>query len=193
MKTFFICLMIGLCACMNMSAQGFGGRGGFGGGRGGYGGGRGNRGNHDEMRNQSQSLSKDYSQICITDFPEITGLTLKQNLDLSDIVTAEQRDILKLSDQKEELQVKIDHAENQKDIDKDKKKMAKLDSKIQQVSTKADKKIQAILTNDQYKEFLEKKDQIKFGVLPAFRGGFRPNPNQQESGSNPERMERTEE
>jgi len=195
MKKFFIGMIVGLSICLSVSAQGYGGRGGFGGGRGGYGGGgyRGNRGNTGGMRNQSQSLSKDYSQICITDFPEITGLTLKQNLDLSNIVTAEHREILKLSDQKEDLKVKIDHAENQKDIDKNTKKMAKLDDKIQQVSIKADKKIQAILTNDQYKEFSEKKELIKFGTLPTFRGGFLPNPNQQENGNgNQGRTERQE-
>jgi len=193
MKTFYIWMLAGLSACcMTVSAQGYGGRGGFGGGRGGYGGGyRGNRANSG-MRNQSQSLSKDYSQLTITDFPEITGLTLKQNLDLSTIVTDEQRNILKLSDQKQELQVKIDHAKNQKDIDNNKKKMAKLDDKLQQVSQKADIKIRAILTNDQYKEFIEKKSLIKFGMLPAFKGGFRPNPEQQENGGNQERPEQRE-
>ena len=192
MKTFFIWMIAGLSVCLSISAQGYGGRGGFGGGRGGYGGGgyRGNRGNSG-MRNQTQSLSKDYSQLSITNFPEITGLTLKQNLDLSTTVTDEQRNILKLTDQKQELQVKIDHANNQKDIDKNKKKMAKLDDKLQQVSQKADKKIRAILTNEQYKEFMEKKDQIKFGTLPTFRGGFRPNPNQPDNG-NPERTEQPE-
>ncbi|MCL2651794.1 MAG: hypothetical protein FWD60_12345 [Candidatus Azobacteroides sp.] len=195
MKTFFIWMIAGLSVCMSVSAQGYGGRGGFGGGgRGGYGGGgyRGNRGGNPGMRSQSQSLSKDYSQLCITDFPEITGLTLKQNLDLSTIITDEHRNLLKLSDQKQDLQVKIDHANSQKDIDKNTKKMANLNEKIRQVSIKADKKIQTILTNDQYKEFLEKKDQIKFGMLPTFRGGFRPNPNQPDN-SNPERTEQPEE
>ena len=193
MKTFFICMLIGLTTCcMTVSAQGYGGRGGFGGGRGGYGGGgyRGNRVNSG-MRNQPQSLSKDYSQLTITDFPEIAGLTLKQNLDLSTIVTDEQRNILMLTDQKQELQVKIDHANNQKEVDKNTKKMAKLNDKLQQVSQKADIKIRAILTNDQYKEFIEKKSLIKFGMLPAFRGGFRPNSDQQENG-NPERTEQRE-
>jgi len=191
MKTFFTWMIAGICICLNVSAQGYGGRGGYGGGRGGYGGGnRGNREGNQGMRNQSQSMSKDYSQLSITDFPEITGLTLKQNLDLSTVVTDEQRNILKLSDQKQELQVKIDHAKNQKDIDKDTKKMAKLDDKLQQVSQKADIKIRAILTNDQYKEFMEKKDLIKFGMLPTFMGGFRPNP-AGENG-NPERTERPE-
>ena len=190
MKTFYIWMIAGLCVCISASAQGYGGRGGYGGGRGGYGGGgyRGNRGDNSGMRSQSQSLSKDYSQLSITDFPEITGMTLKQNLDLSTVVTDEQRNILKLTDQKQELQVKIDHAKNQKDVDNNTKKIASLDEKIRQVSIKADKKIQTILTNDQYKEFLEKKDQIKFGMLPTFNGGFRPNPNQQENG-NPERTE----
>jgi len=190
MKTFYIWMIAGLCVCMSVSAQGYGGRGGFGGGRGGYGGGyRGNREGNSGMRSQSQSLSRDYSQLSITDFPEITGMTLKQNLDLSTVVTDEQRNILKLTDQKQELQVKIDHANSQKDIDKNTKKMANLDEKIRQVSIKADKKIQTILTNDQYKEFLEKKDQIKFGMLPNFRGGFRPNPDQPDN-DNQEKMER---
>jgi len=187
MKTFFIWMMVGLSVCTNMAAQGFGGRGGYGGG--GY---RGNRGNPGEMRNQSQSLSKDYSQIRITNFPKIAGLTLKQDLGLTTAVTDEQKNMLRLSDQKQELQVKIEHAKNQKDIDKNTKKAAKLDDEIQNISQKTDKKIQSILTNDQYKEFMEKKDQIKFGMLPTFRSGFRSNPNRMEDG-NQGRMERPEE
>lgn len=178
MKTFFICMIAGLSICLTVNAQGYGGR--YGGGRGGYGGGgyRGNRygGNPGDMRARQQITPNDYSQICITDFPEITGLTLKQNLDLSTVVTDEHRDILKLTDQKQELQVKIDHAGNQKEADKDGKKMAKLDDKIQKVSLKADQKIRAILTNEQYGEFMEKKDQIKFGILPSIRTEFHPNP-----------------
>jgi len=195
MKTFFIWMIAWLSVCLSVSAQGYGGRGGFGGGRGGYGGGgyRGNRGGNSGMRSQTQSLSKDYSQLSITDFPEITGLTLKQNLDLSTIVTDEQRNLLKLSDQKQELQVKIDHDSSQKSAKKNAKDMAKLDDKIQKVSQKADTKIRAILTNDQYKEFMEKKDQIKFGMLPTFRGGFRPTPNQPDNNGNPERTERPQE
>ena len=185
MKTFFGWIIIGLSVCMSVSAQGYGGRGGFGGGRGGYGGGsRGNRGNMGEMRRQSQS--QDYGQVSITNFPEISGLTLKQKLDLSTAVTNEHKDILKLMDQKQELRVKMDHAANQKDREKDTKKMAKLDDKIQKVSQKTDKKIQSILTNEQYREFMEKKDQIKFGTIPSFRSGIRPTP--PENG-NQERME----
>jgi len=105
---------------------------------------------------------------------------LKQKLDLSNAVTDEQRNILKLNDQKQELQVKVDHAANQKDADKYKSKMTKLDSKLKEVSQKTDKKIQALLTNEQYKEYTEKKSMIKFGTLPKFGNGFRPNPNRQD-------------
>jgi hypothetical protein len=189
MKTFFIWITAGLCVCSSMAAQGYGGR--YGGGRGGFGGG-GRRGGSQGMRSQSQSNTKDYSQLSITDFPEITGLTLKQKLDLSTAVTNKQKDILKINDQKQELQVKVDHAGSQKDADKYKEKMAKLDGKIQEVSQKTDKKIQAMLTNEQYKEYTEKKSQIKFGTIPKFGSGFRPNPNQQSSDS-PERRERSPE
>jgi Spy/CpxP family protein refolding chaperone len=173
MKTFFIWIMAGLSICMNTTAQmGMGGNRGM--GRGGYGGNRGGR--YGGIRStQSQTISKDYNQLSITYFPEITGLTLKQKLEVSTIVTDEQKNILKLKDQKQELQVKIDHADSQKETDKYKKKMAKLDEKMQQVSLKADGKIRTILTNDQYKEFSEKKSLIKFDMLPKFGSGFRPN------------------
>jgi len=186
MKTFFIWMIAGLSVCSSMAAQGYGGR--YGGGRGGFSGG-GRRGGNQGMRVQSQSNTKDYSQVSITDFPEITGLTLKQKLDLSNAVTDEQKNILKLNDQKQELLVKIDHASSQKDTDKYKNKILKIDGKIQEVSQKTDKKIQAMLTNEQYKEFIAKKSQIKFGTLPRIVSGFRPDPNQQ-NGSNPERDER---
>jgi len=184
MKTFFIWMIAGLTVGMSLSAQGYGGRYG---GRGGYGGGyRGNRANPAGVRHPWQRVSKDYNQFCIPDFREITELTLKQKLDLSTVVTDEHKNILKLMDQKQELQVKIDHADNQKNVDKYTAKMAKLDDKMKKVSTKADKKIQAILTKDQYKDFLEKKDLIKFGTLPTFRGGLTPDPNRPKNG-NPER------
>ena len=189
MKTFFIWILAGLCICMNISAQGYGGRGGFGGGRGGYGGNRGDRYGSTGMRSQSQSNMANYDQVSITDFPEIAGLTLKQKLELSTLVTDEHKNLLKLTDQKEEIRVKIDHAANQKEVDKYKKKMAKLDEKCQKVSLKTDKKIQSILTNDQYREFIEKKHLIKFDILPNYRNLFHPNPNQQENNNNPERRE----
>lgn len=187
MKQLFIWVIAGLSVCTSLSAQGYGGR--YGGGRGGYGGGyRGNRGeNSGEMRARQAVSSNDYSQVYITDFPEITGLTLKQNLDLSTAITDEHRNIMKLNDQKQELQVKVDHADSQKQADKNTKKIAKLDDKIQKASLKADKKIRAILSEDQYTEYINKKDLIKFGILPSFRGGgyrpFPPNNNIQEKSA----------
>jgi len=189
MKTFFIWMMAAVCVCTNVTAQGYGGRYG-GGGHGGFGGG--GRGGHDGgQRTQPQSTGKDYSQVRITDFPQITGLTLKQDLVVSTAVLNEQKDILKIKDQKQEMQVKIDHAGNQKDFDKYTMKMAELDDKMQQVSLKADNKIRSVLTNEQYQEFTEKKDQIKFGILPQYGNGFRPN--NFPDGDNPERRERMNE
>jgi len=186
MKTFFIWIMAAVCICTNVTAQGYGGRYG-GGGRGGFGGG-GRSGRYGGQRIQSQSVRKDYSQIRIIDFPKITGLTLDQELSVSTAITNEQKDILKITDQKQEMQVKIDRAGSQKDIEKYTKKMAKLDDKMQKASLKADNKIRLILTNEQYQEYIEKKGQIKFGVLPQFGNGFRPdNPPDED---NPERRGR---
>ena len=171
MKTLFIWIIAGLSVCMSLQAQGYGnGRGG------GYGGYRGNRSgaNQGAMRNQSQTIKKDYDQIRIIDFPKITGLTLQQDLDLTSAVTNEHKSILKLTDQKQELQVKIDQAKNQKEADKNTKKMAKIDDKIQKISLKAEQKIRSILSDDQYKEFIEKKDQIKFGIQPNYEKKFLP-------------------
>ena len=63
MKTFFIWMIASLCVCMNLTAQG-GRRGGAGGG--------GNRDFGGGPGGGSQTtISRDYDQIQITDFPEI--------------------------------------------------------------------------------------------------------------------------
>ena len=166
MKIFFIWMIAGLSVCSSIAAQGYGRYGGR--GYGGYGGNR-YGSNPGETRYQPPAIKTDYNQVYITDFPEITGLILKQKLDLSAVITDEHKNILKLSDQKQELQAKIDQAQSQKEIDKNTNKMAKVDEKIQKVSLKAEKKIRAILTDDQYNEFIEKKNLIKFGILPVIR------------------------
>ena len=180
MRTFFIWIMAGLSVCTSMSAQ----RGGGGGNRG-RGGASAPSG---EMRRQPGVVSRDYEKVSITDFPEITGLTYKQNLDLFKIVKDEYRNTLMLTDQKQEFQVKINNAKNQKDIDKNTKEIAKLDEKIKKVNLDADKKIKATLSTDQYNEFLEKKDQIKFSTPPVLRGGGGggPRPDRPRAESNPE-------
>jgi len=169
MKTFFIWMIAGLSVCMSLSAQRGGGGGG--GGRESFSGG----GMPGGMGNQPQPITRDYDKVSIVDFPEITGIKVEQSLKLFKIVKEEHKEVLKLTDQKQTLQVKIDRSEKQKDIDKDKKEMAKLDDKIKKVNLNADKKIKATLNNDQYKEFKEKKDQIQLNTPPVSRGGgFRP-------------------
>ena len=182
MRTFFILMIAGLSVCVSLSAQ----RGG--GGRGNRGGGGANPPSG-EMRRQPGAVSRDYEKVGIADFPEITGLTYKQSLDLFKIVKDEYRNTLMLTDQKQEFQVKINNAKNQKDIDKNTKEIAKLDDKIEKTNLDADKKIKAILTADQYSEFTEKKDQIKFNTPPILRGGGGgggPRPDRPRVESNPE-------
>ena len=164
MKTFFIWMIAVLCACTNLSAQRGGGRGGAGGGNRGPGGGAG----------QPQSVSMNYDQIQITDFPEIEGLNVNQKLKLFSLVKDEHKNFLKLMDEKRTLQRDIDRATKQKDIDKHTKNMAKLDEKVQKASQNSDKKIKSALTNDQYREFTAKKDQIKFSEPPTPQRGPRP-------------------
>ena len=166
MRTFFIWMIAGLCVCTSMSAQ----RGG-GGGRSRGGGGGDFGAPSGEMRGQPGVVNRDYSQVGITDFPEITGLTYKQSTDLFKIVKEEYRNVLKLTDQKQEFQVKINSAKNQKDIDKNTKEIAKLDEKIKKANLDADKKIKTTLPSDKYNEFIGKKDQIKFSTPPVLRGG----------------------
>ena len=163
MKTFFIWTIAVLCACMNLSAQ----RGGGGGGRGGAGGG-GNR--EFGGGGGQQTMSINYDQIQITNFPEIEGLNVNQKLKLFSLVKDEHKNFLKLMDEKRILQREIDRATKQKDIDKHTKSMAKVDEKVQKASQNSDKKIKSTLTNDQYKEFTEKKDQIKFSDPPIPQG-----------------------
>jgi len=171
MKTFFIWMVAGLSVCMNITAQGGGRRGGgapnrdFGGNQG--------AGNQGGARNQAQTISRDYDQVQIADFPEIAGLNVDQKLKLFSIVKDEHKNILMLTDQKRVLQGNINRTDStkQKEIDKYKKSMAKLDDKIKDVSLKADKKIKSLLPEEQYKAFMEKKEQIKFEDPPILRGG----------------------
>ena len=170
MRTFFIWMIAGLCVCTSMSAQ----RGG-GGGRSRGGGGGDFGAPSGEMRGQPGAINRDYSQVSITDFPEITGLTYKQSTNLFKIIKDEYKNILMFTDQKQKFQVNINNAKNQKEIDKNTKEIAKLDEKIKNANLDADKKIKALFSADQYNEFKEKKDQIKFNTPPVLRGGARPN------------------
>jgi len=171
MKTFFIWLMVGLTVSMNLTAQ----RGGGGGGRGGAGGGGGAPmgGNIPGGMRGQQAPSRDYEQVQITDFPEIMGLTVNQKLNLFKIVKDEYKNILKLTDQKQELQRTSANAKNQKEIDKNTKALEKLDGNAKKVSETADKKIRKIISNDQYREFTEKRELVKFKDPPLQRGRFR--------------------
>jgi len=171
MKTFFIWMIAGLCVCMNLTAQGGGRRGGgAGGGNRDFGGGSGGAGP------QSQTMGRDYDQVQIADFPEIAGLDVTKKLKLFSIVKDEHKNILKLTDQKQGLQEVNNRSDNQKDIDKNLKEISKLDDKLKKESQNADKKIRSALSNDQYKEFIEKKDQIKFNDPPP------PAPRRRDSG-----------
>ena len=68
MKTFYIWMIAGIFVCTNLTAQ-------RGRGRDGNRGGDFNqeRGNPPTMRNQSQSISRDYDLVSITEFPDISG------------------------------------------------------------------------------------------------------------------------
>jgi len=161
MKTFFIWLFAGLCVCTNLSAQRGGGGGGRSGGGGDFGGGSRNAGA------QLPTVSRNYNQVQVSDFPDISGVDAKKKSKLVSIVKNERKNLLKLADQKQVLQIMNARSKNQKEIIKNANSIIKLDDKMRKESLNADKKIQSALTNDQYKEFTEKKGQIKYNDPPV--------------------------
>jgi len=143
-----------------------GGGGGFGGGRGGggFGGGRpgggppsGDRGNFNpQTMNETPVLEY---------FPEIPNLTLKQRADVGTILTNEQKTLRRLESQKREL---IGNAREEteltaKQLEKNRQKLAKIDSKIQKRIDKSNLKIAKKLSADQYQVFLAKRHEFRFG------------------------------
>jgi Spy/CpxP family protein refolding chaperone len=164
-KLFFITLATFIVANVVYAQMpqggGFGSRGGQGGGRGG----EGHRGGHPSEGRDFNRRAADETPI-LEFFPEIPNLTLEQRTEIGNVLSDEQKYIRKLESQKHELMKKEREAtaQDERKIEKNQKKMAKIDGKIQKRIEKSDKKIKKKLLNEQYLIFLEKRGEFRFST-----------------------------
>lgn len=131
-----------------------------GGGR--QGGMRGDRPDRPRMGHPMQQNSK---EVMLSHLPEIEGLTLKQREKLSKAITDEHKSIKKYMEEKHQLMMQIDPKNpnvSTKDLDKNRKKVEKIENNIKKAEEKADKKYRSILSSEQYISFTEKKKEIQF-------------------------------
>ncbi|MDR2707103.1 MAG: hypothetical protein LBC02_15125 [Planctomycetaceae bacterium] len=157
--------MLLISASMSLSAQPpQGGRGMGGGNRQGPPPGRDQRG---EAGNEAEALRLD-------SFPPIPEITFEQRMNVGNILMKEQKDIVKWHQKKRELLEKDRQSpgRNEKDRAKTQKALAKIDTKIDKRIEKSNKKIRKILSEEQYRIFLEKRNDFRFRRVPP--AGFRP-------------------
>lgn len=146
-------------------------------------GGMGGPGGHPGMRNEQGGGNS--GQFWVMKVPDIPGMTQDQRRKLVDALSKEQEEVSKLMESKKELDLKeMRYAGlSQKDKEKQMKKIAKLDAKIEKTRLKYDKKYRKILTEEQYNIFIDKKKDVEF------RGQGRPK-NRFPDSSNGERPDR---
>lgn len=151
MKT--LATVILLSISINLAAQPPMGGGGGGRPPGGPGGGR----------PPMHSMNQQEDNFIITGLPDIQDLSLKQREQLSKALSDERKDVSKLMKEKQELERE---AQNPGLASKDRVKMMekaeKTDDKIRKKEEKYDKKIRKILSDEQYLQFKEKKNEIRF-------------------------------
>lgn len=145
-------------------------------------GGRPGGGGRPPMQNGNMNFGG--QDFILMSMPDIPGLTLEQREKLSKAISDERKDMSKLMDEKQELKIKSDNPglaekKRQKLIEK----MIKADNKIKRNEEKYDKKYRSILTQEQYKTFINKKKEIEF------KGFGKPN-NQQRPPRRPDNGER---
>jgi hypothetical protein len=157
MKQFVIILLtvfsvVGAYAQMPQGGGGFGGRGG------------GQRdgpppGGMDFNRQKAEEI------LILEFFPEIPNITLEQKMDVGNILGDEQKRICKFESQKREL-IEKEREENsdEKKIEKNRKKILKIDGKIKKQIEKSNKKIKKKLSDEQYQVFLEKRHEFRFSA-----------------------------
>ena len=107
-------------------------------------------------------------KIILVNFPDILYLSFQQRADIEAILTKEQevtdKYIQKNRQLVEELK-KTSLRENEKS--KIQKNIKKNDRKIKQKAGKSNKKIKKILIKEQYRVFIEKRDEFRFQKAPS--------------------------
>jgi hypothetical protein len=111
-------------------------------------------------------------KLRLDSFPEIPAITLEQRAKIGLVLAKEQKDIVKQVQKKHELMEKDRQSPDSNEKDKMQKAIAKIDNKIQNRIEKSNKKIKKILSDEQYRVFLEKRNDFRFRRIPPV--GFRP-------------------
>lgn len=127
---------------------------------GGMGGGRPDGPPRGEMRQRPSTSIEE--TLTLEVFPEIPDLTLKQREKVGTIITKEMKDVSKQMRKKRELMFDKKEPLTEKELSKNKEKSEKIDKKIAEIKEKSNKKIQKELTDEQYKVFIEKRNDFKF-------------------------------
>lgn len=150
---------------------------------GGGGGGRGMGGPPPGGMRQPSNFSS--NKPILDHFPEIPDLTLKQREKVGTILTNEREDIQSQLEKRREIEMKLKPDTSDKEREKQKKNIDKIDKKIRDIKEKSDKKIKKELSDTQYQVFIEKREEFRFkeqhqrpqprdmdGSRPPFPDGF---------------------
>jgi hypothetical protein len=133
---------------------------------------------------QRGGAGREVEQFRLDSFPPIPDITLAQRADIGFVLTKEQEDISKHLQKKRELMEKDRQSpgRSEKKKEKTRKKISGIDGKILKRIEKSNKKIRKILSDGQYRIFVEKRNDFRFtreavpGFRPSGEGGFRQRP-----------------
>lgn len=102
-------------------------------------------------------------QLVLEKFPEIPNITLEQRQKIGSILTDEHKNITKQFEKKRDIEIKSSKSNmTPNEFEKQRKKLDKIDKKISDIQTKSNKKVRKILSDEQYKAFIEKRNSFKF-------------------------------
>jgi hypothetical protein len=159
-RRYFILFLIFTSVCLQ-AQQPRGGGGGMGRGGSRQGSPQGNRGG-----------TGGQEQFRIDYFPPIPGITLEQRADIGIILVNEQKDIAKYIQKQHEYMEKgrLSPRQSEKEKEKIRRQIDKLDVDIRKRIEKSDKKIRKILSEGQYRVFLERRNEFKFSRIGGIPG-----------------------
>jgi Spy/CpxP family protein refolding chaperone len=121
---------------------------------------------------QRDGLRGDAGVLKLDSFPPIPEITLEQRIDIGNILTKEQEDIFKLHRTARESMEPDRPSPDASEADREKaqKKREEMDAKINQRIEKSNRKVQKILSPEQYRVFIEKRNDFRFKRTPPARG-----------------------
>jgi len=150
----YLFIVVSLLVVINMHAQRGGGRGRGMSGGGGF---------------SQQAPPRPVDEFVI-DFPEIPDLSPTQRGKISPILNQEKKEVDKQMEKKLKSEAKITTGLSAKDQEKEKKSIADVDKKIAEIKDKSNKKIQKELGAEQFRVFLDKREELQFTKAPQPQG-----------------------